>query len=211
MEMKLSFMKIISNKYVKHLLLISLVFILVVAGVLMWLNVYTKHSQSVTVPPLKGLQIDEAAAILQSAGLSYEVVDSIFERRSIPGAVLEQVPKENSKVKEGRLIYLIVQAKTEQLVALPDLTDYSQRQAEALLNALGFTNIWIEEVPSEYRGLVQSVEYKGVHVYAGRKVPKGSLLRIKVGDGSLGYSDYASEGGDESESENAAPEYGIDE
>jgi beta-lactam-binding protein with PASTA domain len=186
--MKLSFKKIISNTYVKNLLLMLVVFALIIVGALVWLNYYTRHNHSIIVPSLKGLQIEEAAAILHSSGLAYEVVDSIFEQRGVPGSILEQVPKEDSKVKEGRTIYLIVQAKSEQLVALPDLTDFSQRQAEALLNALGFTNIRIEEVASEYRGLVQSVEYKSVSVYAGQKIPKGSLLRMKVGDGTLGYA-----------------------
>ncbi|GAB6011863.1 PASTA domain-containing protein [Viscerimonas tarda] len=187
--MKINFKTIIGNIYVKNLLLMALVAVVIIIGILFWLNIYTRHNQSINVPPLKGLQIGEAQIILQSSGLSCEVVDSVFEKRGVPGSILEQVPKENSKVKEGRTIYLIVQAKAEQLVAIPDLTDYSQRQAEALLNALGFANVKIEEVPSEYRGLVQSVEYRGISVYAGQKIPKGSVLRMKVGDGSNGFTE----------------------
>jgi beta-lactam-binding protein with PASTA domain len=187
--MKLNFKNIIGNTYVKNLLLMLVIVALIIAGTLIGLNHYTRHNQSITVPSLKGLQIEEASAILHSSMLDYEVVDSIFEQRGVPGSILEQVPKEASKVKEGRTIYLIVQAKSEQLVTLPGLADYSQRQAEALLNALGFTNIKIEETPSEYRGLVQSVEYKGVAVYAGQKIPKGAFLRMRVGDGSLSYSE----------------------
>ena len=181
--------KIVGNIYIKNLFLMAVVFIVVIVGVLFWLNIYTKHNQSIDVPALKGLQIEEAAAILQSSGLNYDVIDSIFEKKGVPGAILEQLPKENSKVKEGRIIYLVVQAKAEQLVSLPNLTDYSQRQAEALLNALGFTNIQIEEVPSEYRGLVVSVEYRGAPVSVGQKIPKGSVLRMKVGDGGSTSSD----------------------
>lgn len=186
--MKFSLKKIIGNIYIKNFFLIIIVFIAVILGVLYWLDAYTRHNQSITVPSLKGLQIEEAAAILRSSSLGYEVVDSIFEKRGVPGAVLEQIPKENSEVKEGRTIYLTVQAKAEQLVSIPDLTDYSQRQAEALLNALGFTNIKIEEVSSEYRGLVVSVEYKGTPLSTGQKIPKGSVLRMKVGDGGGGFS-----------------------
>ncbi|MDR1809086.1 MAG: PASTA domain-containing protein [Prevotella sp.] len=187
--MKWSFKKIISNIYVKNLLLLFVVVVALVVLILVGLNHYTRHNESVAVPSLKGLQIEEAAAILHASGLSYEVVDSIFERRGVPGSILEQIPLKDSKVKSGRTIFLIVQAKSERLVALPDLTDVSQRQAEALLNAIGFTNIRVEEVPSEYRGLVLSVEYKGIPVTVGQKIPKGSLLCMKVGDGTQDYSD----------------------
>lgn len=160
------------------------VVLVLVFGALYWLEAYTRHDQKVTVPPLKGLQVEEAAAILHSVNLRYEVVDSIYEKRGVPGAILEQVPDENSTVKEDRTIYLIVQAKAEQLVSVPDLIDYSQRQAEALLNALGFTNIRTEYIASDFKGLVLSLEYKGVPVTGGQKIPKGSVLVMKVGDGS---------------------------
>lgn len=164
------------------------VLVVLVLITLFWLDRYTKHGQKITVPALKGLQIDEASAILQASKLSYEVVDSIYEKRGVPGSILEQIPRESSDVKEGRTIYLIVQAKAEQLVSIPDLADYSQRQAEALLNALGFTNMQIIEVPSDYKGLVVSVEYKGVPIISGKKIPKGSFLRLNVGNGAGVYA-----------------------
>lgn len=187
--MKFSFKKIITNIYVKNILLMAVVFFVIIIAVLFWLNSYTRHNQSITVPSLKGLQVEDAAAIIKSSNLNYEVVDSIYEKRGVPGSILEQVPEENAKIKEDRTVYLIVQAKAEQLVSIPDLADYSQRQAEALLNALGFTNLQIEPVPSAYRGLVVSVEYKGVAVTAGQKIPKGSMLRLKVGDGLTSETD----------------------
>ncbi|NDW17470.1 PASTA domain-containing protein [Dysgonomonas sp. 216] len=181
--------KIIGNIYVKNLLIMVILLTVIIAGVLIWLNAYTKHNESVTVPVLKGLQVEEVAAILNSSNLNYEVVDSIYEKRGVPGSVLEQVPKENSKVKEDRTIYLIVQAKSEQLVKMPNLEDLSQRQAVALLNALGFTKIHIKEVPSEYRDLVMGAEFKGRPLVAGQEIPKGSVLNLKVGAGGLESSD----------------------
>ncbi len=185
--------KIFNNIYLKNILLMIIILLALVFGTLFWLSKYTKHGQKIAVPTVKGLQVEEAAAILRSSNLHYEVVDSIYEKRGVPGSILEQIPRENSNTKEDRTVYLIVQAKAEQLVSIPDLEDYSQRQAEALLNALGFTNIKIEEVPSEYRGLVISVEYKGVAVRSGQKIPKGSVLRMKVGDGTGGESSSNSE------------------
>ena len=88
-------------------------------------------------------------------------------------------------MKEGRTIYLTVQAKSEQLVSMPDLEDASLRQAEALLKALGFSRINIEKVPSQYQDLVFGVAYRGVTVKAGQKIPKNSVLTLRVGDGGV--------------------------
>ncbi len=190
--MKFNLKEIINNIYVKNILLMVIILLILIFGALFWLSGYTKHGQKIVVPTVRGLQVEEAAAILRASNLNYEVVDSIYEKRGVPGGVLEQVPRENTNTKEDRTVYLIVQAKAEQLVSIPDLADYSQRQAEALLNALGFTNIKIEEVASDYKGLVISVEYKGVALRSGQKIPKGSVLRMKVGDGTGGGVDSLS-------------------
>lgn len=185
--------KIIGNIYFKNIALMIIIFAVLIFIALFGLDKYTRHNEKIEVPYLKGLQVEEAAAILRSSGLEYEVVDSIFEKKGVPGSVLEQIPKEKSYVKGGRSIYLTVQAKAEQLVPIPDLEDYSQRQAQALLNSLGFNNIQISEVKSEYKGLVIAVEYKGIPIKGGQKVPKGSVLVMKVGSGGEESSDTDTE------------------
>lgn len=181
--------KIFSNVYVKNALLIFAVFIALIICVLFGLNIYTKHSESVTVPSVKDLQVEDAAGILNAADLEYDIIDSLYQPGGTPGSILEQVPKAGSKVKKGRPIYLIVQAKKQQLVEIPLLEDYSQRQAEAQLNALGFNKIIVEEAPSSFKGIVLSVSYKGQILRAGQKVPKGSVLRMVVGAGGVVQSD----------------------
>ncbi len=175
--------RFISNIYVKNILLMIIVSCVLVAIVLFILNVYTRHNESVDVPAVKGLQIEEARGILNSASLECEVVDSIFVTGGIPGAVIEQTPKEASKVKEGRTVFLTIQAKGVQMVAIPELKDYSRRQAEAQLNSLGFNKIVIDEVPSAYAGIVISISYKGKELSPNQKVPKGATLRMTVGAG----------------------------
>ena len=184
--------KIWSNIYVKNILLIFGVFILLIILVLFGLKFYTKHSESIAVPLVKDLQVEDAAGILRSADLGYDIIDSLYQSGGTPGAILEQVPKAGSKVKKGRSIYLIVQAKNQQMVEIPLLEDFSQRQAEAQLNALGFNKIVIEEAPSSFRGIVLSISYKGKTLRAGQKVPKGSVLRMIVGAGGEIHNDSIS-------------------
>lgn len=179
------FKQLISNIYIKNIILMAVVALVLTGLALLWLNVYTRHNDSREVPDLRGMQVQDAAAIVSSVNLRYEVVDSIYQNNGIPGAILEQIPEGKSRVKEGRTIYLTIQSVSEPQIAVPDLEDASLRQSETILRTLGFTNLNIEYIPSEYRGLVYSVEYKGRKLNAGEKIPKGSVLTLKVGDGDL--------------------------
>lgn len=147
------------------------------------LDIYTKHDESILVPNVKGSQEDMAANILHKSELNYEIIDSVYRTNGKPGAILEQIPKENSKVKRGRTIYLIIQAKGKQMVSIPTLKDYSRRQAEAQLQALGFPNITVIEEPSQFKGLVIKVLYRGREIGAGASIPKGSKIELVVGAG----------------------------
>ena len=177
--------KITTNIYVRNVLLMLILAVILIAITLFCLNKYTRHNESIEVPDLKGLQVQDAASIIASSSLRYEVVDSVYNQDGVPGAIVEQIPLGKSHVKEGRTISLTVQANSEQLVSMPDLEDASLRQAEALLKALGFSRINIEKVPSQYQDLVFGVAYRGVTVKAGQKIPKNSVLTLRVGDGGV--------------------------
>lgn len=181
--------RFITNIYVKNLLLMAVAIILLIVVVLIGLGFYTKHNESINVPSLKGLQVEEAANILRAAELKYEIIDSLYQTGETPGSIVEQIPKEESNVKKGRTVFLYIQAKSEQMIAIPDLKDMSRRQAEAQLNSLGFTNIVIVEEPSTYKGLVISLSYKGKTVTPGLKIPKGSTLRMTIGAGGESEDD----------------------
>lgn len=186
---KNSIAKFLTNIYVKNFLLIIATFLGIVVIVLIGLNFYTKHNESIAVPPLKGLQVSDAASILSSSDLKYEVIDSIYRADGVPGAIIDQVPQEKSNVKRGRTVFLIVQSKNTQMIQIPELRDFSRRSAEAQLRSLGFNNIMVSEVASQYKGLVLSVEYKGQTLLAGQKIPKGAPIRMIVGAGGEAYQD----------------------
>jgi len=183
MKKKNIVVRFLTSIYVRNILLMAIIFVVLVAIVLVALNIYTKHNESITVPSVKGLQIEDAKGILTAANLHYEISDSIFQPGGIPGAIIEQIPKGEAKVKEGRTIYLTIQAKGVQMIPIPELKDFSRRQALAQLNSLGFDKIIIDEVPSAYAGIVVSVSYKGNILTPNQRVPKGSTLKMTVGAG----------------------------
>lgn len=177
--------KIFGNKIFLNISIIIGTGIVLIALVLFMLRIYTRHGQNIIVPDLQGLQVEEAKSLLRSKGLKAEVVDSIFKIDAVPGAVLEQVPKASNKVKKGRAIFLTIYSQSPQQIAIPELVDYSERQARALLNSLGFDQIETVETPSEYSGLVLSVEYKGRRLVAEEKIPAGSPIRLIVGSNTI--------------------------
>ena len=173
----------LGDSILKNLLLIVASGVILLFVTLLLLNLYTRHNRSVDVPQVKGLQLKEAMVLLKSEGLKFVVVDSIYDRNAVPGAIIEQVPSANSRTKEGREIYLSIYSTNPPELAIPNLVDYSYRQAEALLTSMGFEQITVEEVPSEYKGLVRAVQYRGKALQPEEKVPSGSPLTMIVGSG----------------------------
>ncbi|MFR0677740.1 PASTA domain-containing protein [Dysgonomonas mossii] len=190
-------LRLLKNIYVKNVLMMIGAFVGLVIIVLFLLNFYTKHNESITVPTVKGLQVQDAAGILESSDLRYEISDSIFQAEGAPGSIIEQIPKEQSKVKKGRTVFLVIKAKGVQLVSVPELKDYSRRQAEAQLASLGFNKVTIQEVPAAYKGLVISISYRGKQLTPNQKIPKGSPLVMTVGaGGDISEGDSISEQSD---------------
>lgn len=157
----------------------------IIMATLVFLHIYTRQNKSVKVPQLKGLQLKEAEVLLKSKGLDFSVNDSIYDKNAIPGAIIEQVPAGNSTTKEGRKVLLSIYSTNPPELKVPELKDYSLRQAEALLLSMGFTQLAIEEVPSEHDDLVEGIEYRGRKLGPEEKIPAGSPLTIIVGSKSL--------------------------
>ena len=62
------------------------------------------------------------------------------------------------KVKEGRIVFVTINALTSQMAVIPEVEDLSFRQAYALLRARGFSSVEIEYVPGDYKDLAMGVE-----------------------------------------------------
>ena len=108
-------------------------------------------------------------------------MDSVYNKFSEPGTIVDQVPKSGKQVKEGRMIYLTMNALEPEKVKLPRVTDISFRQAEVLLDNCGLTIDSITYEPSEYNDLVLRVEQNSEDVGEGDMLVKGSSVVLVVG------------------------------
>ena len=170
-----------------HLLVISAVACITVFFVLKSIDSYTNHNQAVQVPDIRGLQIEDAVPFLEKNLLRYAIIDSIYTKDVPPGAIVEMLPEANSKVKKNREINITINAKTEETAPIPEIEELSYRQAYAILKACGFMNVEWKYVTGEFRDLAVGVEYGGLIVSSGTRVPINAKLTLVLNDGNTGY------------------------
>ncbi len=150
---------------------------------MLWLDVWTRHDDTITVPPVKTLSYGEAAARLDQHGLVAVLSDSVYDKSTRPGTVIDQNPKVGTIVKEGREIYLTINAFSPKMVSLPTLTDISLRQAKSILEGLEIKKVVEKRVPSDFKDLVLAVRYKGTRLSPGARVPVNATIELEVGEG----------------------------
>lgn len=162
------------------LILLSLVFIF-----FQWaLPAITKHGQSITVPPLKGASIEELEAMLEARHLRYEVTkEVIYLPQYPPSVILEQYPKPGEHVKEGRRIYVTLNATQAPQVAMPNLVDGSVRHAHITLKSRGLSYNTITYVVDMAQNAVLEQHYQGHPIDPGTLIPQGSKIDLVVGAG----------------------------
>lgn len=165
-------------------LAVAIVFVAAVFGITYkYLDGYTHHGESISVPDLRGLKKDRLESFIHDKHLRYAIVDSIFELDKPPGTVVEQDPAPDSKVKEDRTIYLTVNASLPPKIKMPDLKDVSYRQAEAILSTFGLKVGTLIYKPDLARNAVLGQRYRGSEINPGTEIPKGSVIDLVLGDG----------------------------
>jgi beta-lactam-binding protein with PASTA domain len=173
----------LKNPFVSTLLLAIVISGVLVYGTLKWLDSYTLHNKAIVVPDVKGLPLEEAAVFLSDKGLRFNVIDSVFSKNVRPGTIVEVSPSVGSKVKQGRIVFITVNALTSQMAAVPNVRDLSFRQAYSLLKANGFESIEIEYVTGTYKDLAVDVELHGRTLEEGERVQLSAPLVLKVSNG----------------------------
>lgn len=179
-----------TNKYFwVNILVMIVAVVLIVFGVMKWLDVYTRHGEAVVVPDVKGMTVGEAEMLLRNHGLVCVVSDSNYVKNKLAGSILELNPSAGQKVKEGRTIYLTINTLDVPLRLVPDVADNSSvRQAQAKILAAGF-KLSENELISGEKDWVYGVKYKGRQLNMGDKVPVGATLTLLVGDGETQVQD----------------------
>ncbi len=173
------------KKLLIHLsVIIGLGVCLVLVFFFIYLPITTNHGETITVPDVRGVTIDELDQFLKERNLRYEVTpDSGFSVQYKPLAVLKQFPMPNSKVKEDRKIYITLNSQSPPLVRMPKLVGGSVKNAQLVLKTYDLALGQIRYVPDLALNYILQQRMDGRELPEGERIPKGSKIDLVVGDG----------------------------
>lgn len=182
----ISFLK--SKQFFFSIILAIVIVALLGFGTLQFLNIYTRHGKEISIPDLRKMKVEKAMNAVADNGFEIIVIDTTdFNPKYPPYTISEQDPKPNDAVKEGRKIYVKINAKGYSSLRLPNLDGRTLRHATSILESLGLKKGEVIYEPDFAKDVVLRVEQDGRILRAGDKVLKNSKINLILGDGMLGY------------------------
>jgi beta-lactam-binding protein with PASTA domain len=190
---------IFSKRFVKHSILASAVFILLIFILFAWMRSYTHHGAVQAVPELLGMDLREAEILIKNQGLRIVVEDSVYVAGIAPGSIVSQNPGHEfmtadssgiqiRMVKKNRKIYTTVASYLPPRVEVPDLVGKSKRIALNLLEITGIIVDDMEYVPDNVcTDCVLKQLYKGKKIEPGTKLYKGEGITLVLGEKDARY------------------------
>jgi len=174
-----------SKVFITQLLIAVVVLIVVFFTLAKWLNISTHHNQKIEVPDLKKMSLIKVQHTLKEIDLRMVILDSASYNPNYPKkSVIDQMPEAGDFVKENRKIYLTLNPSGYKSIPIPDLYGKTKRQATAHLLALGFrigkNEIRVSDIAKD---VVRGLKYNGKDLKPGVKIPKNSIITLKLGNG----------------------------
>jgi eukaryotic-like serine/threonine-protein kinase len=187
----MSFTKYLFSKvFVAQLLLAIGIIAALVYGFFHWITYITHHGNEITVPNLLKLSEDQVDDKLSDLDLTYQVIDTMEYDPKIPKlAVVFQEPLAGEKVKEGRKIYLKINATGYKMVAIPNIIDKTFRQAIPTLKSVGLLVGDTTRVPYLGKDMVLDMKINGKPIKPGTKVLRATKIDLVLGDGKVVFDE----------------------
>lgn len=183
---------IFSNTFPNLLLHLALIVAIGIGALFIGFKVYlpavTNHAETITVPLLTEMKLEDAEKLLKQKDLRLEVIDSVYRMNVEAGVILDQTPVMNAKVKLNRKIYLTVSSAIPPKIDIPDIIDSSVKNAQLLLTSHELKVGKIDYVDDLATNAVLKVifngnEYTKKQLREGINVEKGSSIDLIVGNG----------------------------
>jgi len=148
-----------------------------------YLPILTNHNETIAVPNLVGVSVEDLEKKLQEAGFEMIVQDTVYSKDYRPYTVLEQKPNPGTQVKVGRKIYVVISPKTPPKVKMPDLRGMSYQMAIAKIKTLQLEVGAIRFKPDIARDAVLGQEIAGVPIKKDEYVQVGTSIDLVIGSG----------------------------
>jgi eukaryotic-like serine/threonine-protein kinase len=138
----------------------------------------TGHGKSATVPSVTGKKFADAESMLDKAGFSLEIQDSVYVDSLPPMSVVRQFPEADEVVKRNRTVYLVVNRSQPPVMEMPNLVGYSFRNAEMVLKNMDLRIGDTTFKPDFAKNAVLEQLYKGQKIAPGARISKGSIISL---------------------------------
>ncbi|HLW63029.1 MAG TPA: PASTA domain-containing protein [Flavobacterium sp.] len=176
-----------SKKFIFSMIAAALIVVGLTFGSLEYLNIYTQHGKEIQVPDLKEMKVEDARNKIGN-GFEITIIDTIdFNPKIAPLTISEQEPRAGYAVKQGRKVYVKINAPGYSSVRLPNLDGRTLRHSIAILESLGLVNGETTYEADFAKDVVLRIQQDGRILRAGDKVLKNSKIDFVLGDGTLGY------------------------
>ena len=173
-----------SFTFFKQLFLAIVITVVFLFALIKFLDFRTNHGEEINVPDLSKMKLEVAEEKLDEDGLEVFLLDTVdFRPEFPPYTIVEQDPKPNSKVKDGRKIYVKLNAGGYTTVIIPDLINKTFRQAASTIRALGLVEGKTKYVPNIAKDVVLEISQNGKKLKPGDKILKNSTIDFVLGDG----------------------------
>ena len=156
---------------------------LIVFLMLQLLGWITKHGEYLTVPAVKGKDMQQAIQLLESKGFDVTIQDSIYTDSLPRGTVIKQLPDPDATVKINRTVFITVNCYIPPMITMPQLEGKSFVFATELLlkNHLQLGDTVYK--PDFMKGSVIEQRYNGTRILPGAKVNWGSKIGLVIAGG----------------------------
>ncbi len=173
---------IFSKTFLKNIGFAILFVIILVGGLWIYLNVYTSHGSYISVPDVKGMNLEEADLALQDNELRYLVIDSVWSENQIGGTIVEQSPLAESEVKANREIYLTIYRFEPESKLIDIKEGDDERVAMIKLRNKGIEFDLDYEANLLLDGRVIRVMHKDKSLEEGARLKPGQKVRLIIGE-----------------------------
>jgi len=173
------------KKFYIHFLIIIVLIVIIFLGVMKALDYYTQHGKVYLVPDFYGKTIDQLVDNHYDEYFELLVIDSVFDKNNVKGAIVMQNPKSGSKVKQGRHIYLTVVAQQPEKTIMPNLRNLSLRQAIVTLEMNKLKVGRLNYVDYFARNAVIDQTINDEIIEEGTEINTGSSIDLTIGKGRM--------------------------
>ena len=177
----------LSKSFLKNIFYITLLTSLSVFFSFFILKLITQHNYYLEVPNLVGFEISKANRFIElseASSLKIEVLDSAkFNPNYPPLTIMEQFPTANKEVKKGRKIYITLNPVGFKKIKIPNVIQITLRNAETLLNAVGFEVGELIYRDNIGKDMVLEMRHEGKKIQPGFALQQRKKIDLVLGNG----------------------------